>query len=58
MRRALDGKESGLIWRLKESLEGMEYAYDIFLVPHKYEHMQKKLDDFQEESKKIGRQIP
>ena len=27
------------------------------LVSHKYEHMQKKLDDLQEESKKVGFQI-
>ena len=27
----------------------MEYADDICLVSHKYEHMQKKLDDLQEE---------
>jgi hypothetical protein len=55
--RALDGKKRGLTWRLKESLEDMEYAYDICLVSHKYEHMQKKLDDLQEESKKVGLQI-
>ena len=57
MRRALDGKKRGLTWRLKESLEDMEYADDICLVSHKYEHMQKKLDDLQEESKKVGLQI-
>ena len=54
LRRALDGKKRGLIWRLKELLEDMEYADDICLVSHKYEHMQKKLDDLQEESKKVG----
>jgi hypothetical protein len=43
LRRALDGKNRGLAWRLKESLEVMEYADDICLVSHKYEHMQKKL---------------
>jgi hypothetical protein len=35
----------------------MKYADDICLVSHKYEHMQKKLDDLQEESKKVGLQI-
>jgi hypothetical protein len=55
LHRALDGKKRGLTWRLKESLEDMEY--DICLVSHKYEHMQKKLDDLQEESKKVGLQI-
>jgi seryl-tRNA synthetase len=57
LRRTLDGKKRGLTWRLKESLEDMEYADDIFLVSHKYEHMQKKLDDLQEESKEVGLQI-
>ena len=57
LRTALDGKKRGLTWRLKESLEGMEYADDICLVSHKCEHMQKKLDDLWEESKKVGLEI-
>jgi hypothetical protein len=57
LRRALDGKKRGLTWRLKESLEDMKYADDICLVSHKYEHMQKKLNYLQEESKKVGLQI-
>ena len=57
LHRALDRKKRGLTWRLKESLEDMEHADDICLVSHKYEHMQKKLDDLQEESKKLGLQI-
>ena len=39
LRRALDGKKGGITWRLQESLEDMEYAYDICLVSHKYELM-------------------
>jgi hypothetical protein len=57
LRRALGGKKRGLTWRLKESLEDMEYADDICLVSHKYEHVQKKLDDLQEVSKKVGLHI-
>jgi hypothetical protein len=57
LHRALNGKKRGLTWRLKESLEDMEYADDISFVSHKYEHMQKKLDDLQEESKKVDLQI-
>jgi len=57
LRRALDGKKRGLTWRLKESLEDMEYADVICLVSHKYEHMQKKLDDLWEEYKKVGLEI-
>jgi hypothetical protein len=30
--RALDGKKRGLTWRLQESLEGMEYADDIYIL--------------------------
>jgi len=57
LRTALDGKKRGLTWKLKESLEDMEYADDICLVSHKYEHMQKKMDDLWEESKKVGLEI-
>ena len=35
----------------------MEFADDICLVSHKCEHMQKKLDDLWEESKKVGLEI-
>ena len=38
-------------------MEDMEYADDICLVSHKCEHMQKKLDDLWEESKKVGLEI-
>jgi len=54
LRRALDGKERGLTWRLRESLEDLKYADDVCLVSHKYEHMQGKLDDLWKESKKTG----
>ena len=35
----------------------MEYADDVCLVSHKYEHMQRKLDDLWKESKKAGLEI-
>jgi hypothetical protein len=54
LRRSLDGKKRGLTWKLKETLKNMEYADDICLVFHKYEHMQKKFDDLREESTKVG----
>jgi len=38
-------------------LEDTEYADDICFVSHKYEHIQKKLDDLWEESKKVGLEI-
>ena len=51
---ALDGKKRGLTWRLRESLEGLEYADDVCLVSYKYEHMHGKLDDLWKESKMAG----
>jgi hypothetical protein len=53
----LDGRNRGITWRLRETLEDMEYADDVRLVSHKYEHMQRKLDDLWEESKKVGFEI-
>ena len=57
LRRALGGKKRGITWRLQETLEDMEYADDVCLVSHKYEHMQRKLDDLWKESKKAGLEI-
>jgi len=52
--RALDGKKRGLTWRLRESLEDLEYTDNICLVSHNYEHKHGKLDDLWKESKKTG----
>jgi hypothetical protein len=57
LRKAFDGKKRGITWRLKESLEDIGYADDVYLVSHRYEHMQSKLDDLWEESKKAGLEI-
>ena len=46
-----------VVWRLQESLEDMEYADNVCLVSHKYEHMCRKLDDLWKESKKAGLEI-
>ena len=35
----------------------MEYADDVCLVSHKYERMQRKLDDLWKESRKAGLEI-
>jgi hypothetical protein len=53
----LDGKKKGITWRLKESLEDVEYADDVCLVYHRHQHMQRKFDDLWEESKKEGLEI-
>jgi uncharacterized tellurite resistance protein B-like protein len=50
--RDLDGNKRGITCRLKESLEDTEYAEDLCLVSHRYEYMERKLDELWEESKK------
>jgi hypothetical protein len=40
-----------------DSLEGLEYADDICLLSHKYDHMQSKLNDLCRESRKAGLMI-
>ena len=57
LRRALDGEKRGLTWRLRESMVDMEYADNVCLVSHKYEHMCRKLDDLWKESKKADLEI-
>ena len=52
--RASDGKKRGLTSRLQESMEDMQYADEVCLVCHKYEHMFRKLDGLWKESKKAG----
>jgi hypothetical protein len=53
----LDGKKRRVTWRLKETLEDMEYADDVCLVSHKYKQMQRKLSNLWDESKKVGLEI-
>jgi hypothetical protein len=53
----LDGMKRGITWRLRETLEDMEYAEDVCLASHKYGYMERKLDDLWEESKKVGLKI-
>jgi SRSO17 transposase len=50
----LDGKKRGITWRLRESLEDMEYADDVCLISHRFEYIQRELDNLWEESKKVG----
>jgi hypothetical protein len=49
----LDGKKRGITWRLKESLEDMEYVDNVCLISHRFKHAQRKLDDL-EEPNKVG----
>jgi hypothetical protein len=54
LRRALDGKKRGITWKLKKSFEDTEYADDVCLSAHRFEHMQRKLDVLWQESKKVA----
>jgi hypothetical protein len=57
LHRDLDGEKREINWRLKESLEDIEFTDDVCLVYHRYEHMQRTLDSLLEESKKAGLEI-
>ncbi len=50
LRRSLDGRRRGILWRLTEHLEDLDYADDIVLLSHNFIDMQAKLDDLVEES--------
>jgi hypothetical protein len=44
----------GITWKWMNSLEDLEYADDIDLLSHKYDHMQSKLNDLCRQSRKAG----
>jgi hypothetical protein len=50
-------KMRGIVWKRMISLEDLEYADDICLLSHKYDHMQLKLNDLCRESRKAGLMI-
>jgi hypothetical protein len=50
-------KMRGTVWKWMNSLEDLEYADDLCLLSHKYDHMQSKLNDFCRESRKAGMMI-
>jgi hypothetical protein len=45
MKRVMNGKMRGTAWKWMNSLEDLEYADDLCLLSHKYDHMQSKLND-------------
>jgi hypothetical protein len=53
----MNDKMSGIAWKWMNSLEDLEYADDICLLSHKYDHMQSKLNDLYRESRKAGLMI-
>jgi hypothetical protein len=53
----LDGGRRGILWRLTEHLENLDYADDIVLLTLNFKDMQAKLDDFVEESQKVGLRV-
>jgi hypothetical protein len=46
LHRALDRKKTGITWRLKKSPEDMEYADNVCLISHRFEHIQRALYAF------------
>jgi hypothetical protein len=56
-RRSLDGRRRGILWRLTEHLEDLDYADDIMLLSHNFGDMQAKLNDLVEESQKVGLRV-
>ncbi len=56
LRWSLDGRRRGILWRLTEHLEDLDYDYadDIVLLSHNIGDMQAKLNDLVEESQKVG----
>jgi hypothetical protein len=51
------GKAQGILWKLTQTLEDLEYADDVCLLSHKYDHMQSKLTDLHNISHKVGLEI-
>ncbi len=57
LRQSLDGRRRGILWRLTEHLEDLDYADDIVLLSHNFGDMQTKLNDLVEESQKVGLRV-
>jgi hypothetical protein len=57
MRAVTAGNVRGVTWKLTQTLEDLDYADDICLLSHKFEHMQDKINYLQQESIKAGLKI-
>jgi hypothetical protein len=57
LRRSLDGKKRGILCKLTEHLEDLDYADDFVLLSHNFKDMQTKLDDLVKESQKVGLRV-
>jgi hypothetical protein len=51
------GKARGISWKLTQTLEDPEYADDVCLLSHKYDHMQSKLTDLNNISPRVSLEI-
>lgn len=47
-------KRRGIIWKVFNCLEDLDFADDLCLISHKTEHLQAKTDDMVKEGKKVG----
>ena len=57
MIETVEGKAWGFTWKLKKTLEDLDYADDICLLAHIQSDMQHKVDDLVTESTKVGLKI-
>ncbi len=46
-----------MLWRLNEHIEDLDYADDIVLLSPNFRDLQAKLNDFVEESQKVGLRV-
>jgi hypothetical protein len=57
LNETFQGKSRGISWKLTQTLEDLEYADDVCLLSHKYDHMQRKVIDLHNISQKDGLEI-
>jgi hypothetical protein len=57
MRAVTADSVRSITWKLTQTLEDLDYADEIHLLPHKFVHKQDKINDLQQESIKAGLKI-
>jgi hypothetical protein len=51
------GKAQGILWKLTQTLDDLDYIDEVCLLSHKYDHMQSKLTDLHNIFHKVGLEI-
>jgi hypothetical protein len=57
LRKSIEGKERGIIWRRNEQLEDLVFADDVCLMSHRLADMQDKIKDVEKIGKRVGLKI-